>query len=154
MFNEKDQVLDIINGFKNLTSKIKNENDKIKETVKIKDITISACKKEYQKLYQEHENLQKQYSMLEEYVKQQQQQQNQQLYQKPLQLQRRQSFQKIAKKHPEIIQKQNLKRKRHVLANDDNMMMMMIMSNKMMLMMNFMMQIILMKMKMMTNLII
>ena len=59
MFNEKDQVLDIINGFKNLTSKIKNENDKIKETVKIKDITISACKKEYQKLYQEHENLQK-----------------------------------------------------------------------------------------------
>ena len=56
MFNEKEQALDIINCFKNLMLKIKNENDKIKETVKNKDITISACKKEYQKLYQEHEN--------------------------------------------------------------------------------------------------
>ena len=51
MFNEKEQVLEIINGFKNLTSKFKNENDKIKETVKDKDVTISACKNEYQKLY-------------------------------------------------------------------------------------------------------
>ena len=59
MFNEKEQVLDIINGFKNLTSKIKIENDKIKEAVKNKDVTKSACKKEYQKLYQEHENLKK-----------------------------------------------------------------------------------------------
>ena len=103
MFTEKEQVLDIINGFKNLTSKIKNENDKIKETVKNKDVTISACKKEYQNLYQEHENLKKQYSILEEYVKQQQQQQqkqqqNQKLYQRPLQLQRCQSFQKIKNK--------------------------------------------------------
>ena len=57
MFNKKEQVLEIINGFKNLTSKIKNENDKIKETVKDKDVTISACKKENQKLYYQHENL-------------------------------------------------------------------------------------------------
>ena len=102
MFTEKEQVLDIINGFKNLTSKIKNENDKIKETVKNKDVTISACKKQYQNLYQEHENLKKQYSILEEYVKQQQQQQkqqqNQKLYQRPPQLQRCQSFQKIKNK--------------------------------------------------------
>ena len=117
MFNKKEQVLEIINGFKNLTSKIKNENDKIKETVKDKDVTISACKKENQKLYYQHENLKKQYNELEEYVKQQQQQQQNQ------QLQRRQSFQRIAKKHPTIIQKQNLKsnkRKRYVLINDDN----------------------------------
>ena len=46
MFNEKEQILEIINGFKNLTSKFKNENDKIKETVKDKDVTISACKNE------------------------------------------------------------------------------------------------------------
>ena len=120
MFNEKEQVLEIMNGFKNLTSKIKNENYKIKETVQDKDVTISACKKEYQKLYYQHENLKKQYNELEEYVKQQQQQQQQQQNQ---QLQRRQSFQKIAKKHPTIIQKQNLKsnkRKRYVLINDDN----------------------------------
>ena len=118
MFNEKEQVLEIMNGFKNLTSKIKNENYKIKETVQDKDVTISACKKEYQKLYYQHENLKKQYNELEEYVKQQQQQQQQNQ-----QLQRRQSFQKIAKKHPTIIQKQNLKsnkRKRYVLINDDN----------------------------------
>ena len=31
MITEKEQVLDIITGFKNLTSKIKNENDKIKQ---------------------------------------------------------------------------------------------------------------------------
>ena len=118
MFNEKEQVLEIMNGFKNLTLKIKNENYKIKETVQDKDVTISACKKEYQKLYYQHENLKKQYNELEEYVKQQQQQQQQNQ-----QLQRRQSFQKIAKKHPTIIQKQNLKsnkRKRYVLINDDN----------------------------------
>ena len=118
MFNEKEQVLEIMNGFKNLTSKIKNENYKIKETVQDKDVTISACKKEYQKLYYQDENLKKQYNELEEYVKQQQQQQQQNQ-----QLQRRQSFQKIAKKHPTIIQKQNLKsnkRKRYVLINDDN----------------------------------
>ena len=78
MFTEKEQVLDIITGFKNLTSKIKNENDKIKETVKDKDVTISACKKENQKLYYQHENLKKQYNELEEYVKQLQQQQQQQ----------------------------------------------------------------------------
>ena len=45
MFNEKEQVLDIINGFKNLTSKIKNENDKIKEAVKNKDVTNLLAKK-------------------------------------------------------------------------------------------------------------
>ena len=51
MFNKKEQVLEIINGFKNLTSKIKNETDKRQATVKDKDVTISACKNEYQKLY-------------------------------------------------------------------------------------------------------
>ena len=57
--NEKQQVLEIIHGFKNLTSKIKKDNDIIKLSIKNKDITIAACKKEYKKLYAEHEELKK-----------------------------------------------------------------------------------------------
>ena len=57
--NEKQQVLEIIDGFKNLTSKIKKDNDDIKLSIKNKDITIAACKKEYKKLYAEHEELKK-----------------------------------------------------------------------------------------------
>ena len=33
MFDVKKQVLEIINGFKNLSSKIRDENVKIKETL-------------------------------------------------------------------------------------------------------------------------
>ena len=47
MFDEKKQVLGIINGFKNLSSKIRDENVKIKETLTKNETTISACKKEY-----------------------------------------------------------------------------------------------------------
>ena len=39
---------------------------------------LEACQKEYQKIYFEHENLQKKYQQLEEQFKQQQQQQRQQ----------------------------------------------------------------------------
>ena len=52
--NEKQQIFEIINGFKKLTWKIKNDND-IKVSMKNKDITIAACKKEYKKLFTEHE---------------------------------------------------------------------------------------------------
>ena len=45
MFYEKKQVLEIINGFKNLSLKIRDENIKIKETLTKKETTISACKK-------------------------------------------------------------------------------------------------------------
>ena len=52
--NEKQQIFEIINGFKKLTWKIKKDND-IKVSMKNKDITIAACKKEYKKLFTEHE---------------------------------------------------------------------------------------------------
>ena len=55
--NEKQQIFEIINGFKNLTSKIKKDNDDIKVSMKNKDVTIAACKKEYKKLYTEYEEL-------------------------------------------------------------------------------------------------
>ena len=57
--NEKQQIFEVINGFKNLASKFKKDNDEIKVSTKYKDTTIAACKKEYQKLYFEHEELKK-----------------------------------------------------------------------------------------------
>ena len=57
--NEKQQIFEVINGFKNLASKMN---------------MFTACKKEYQKLYFEHEELKKKYAELENYFQQQQQQ--------------------------------------------------------------------------------
>ena len=54
--NEKQQIFEGINGFKNLASKIFLLK---KVSIKNKDTTIAACKKEYQKLYFEHEELKK-----------------------------------------------------------------------------------------------
>ena len=51
MRNEKRKILEIIDGFKNLTYKIKKDNDDIKQSIKNKDATIASCKTEYQKLY-------------------------------------------------------------------------------------------------------
>ena len=91
MRNEKREILEIIDGFKNLTYKIKKDNDDIKQSIKNKDATIASCKTEYQKLYAEHKELQERYNELEIYIlqlqqrqelKQQQQQQQQQQYQK------------------------------------------------------------------------
>ena len=80
--NEKQQIFEIIDGFKNLTSKIKKVNDDIKNSIKNKDVRIAACKKEYKKLYAEHEELKQKYAGLEKYfyqIKQQQQQQQQKI---------------------------------------------------------------------------
>ena len=57
--NEKQHIFEVYNGFKNLASKIKKDNDEIKVSIKNKDITIAACKKEYQKLYFKHEEYKK-----------------------------------------------------------------------------------------------
>ena len=65
--NEKQQIFEITDGFKNLTSKIKKDNKNIKDSMKNKDITIAACKKEYKKLYTEHEELKRKYAELEKY---------------------------------------------------------------------------------------
>ena len=83
---EKQEILEIIDGFKNLTYKIKKDNDDIKHRIKSKDEIIASCKTEYQKLYAEYEKLQKEYDELKNYIlelqdqqeKQQQQQQQQQ----------------------------------------------------------------------------
>ena len=45
MFDEKKQVLEIINGFKDLSSKIRDENVKIKETLTKKETTFHPVKK-------------------------------------------------------------------------------------------------------------
>ena len=68
--NKNEEILEIIDGFKNLTSKIKEDNDAIKNALKNKDLTINACKKEYRKLYAEHEELKKKYAELETRIKQ------------------------------------------------------------------------------------
>ena len=65
--NEKQQIFEIIDGFKNLTSKIKKDNDEIKDSLKNKELTITACKKEYRKLFEEHEELKHRYIKLEKY---------------------------------------------------------------------------------------
>ena len=65
--NEKQQIFEIIDGFKNLTSKIKKDNDEIKDSLKNKELTITACKKEYRKLFEEHEELKRRYIELEKY---------------------------------------------------------------------------------------
>ena len=76
--NEKQQIFEVINVFKNLTSKIKKDNDDIKVLMKNKDTTIATCKKEYKKLYVEHEELKRKYVELEKYIQQKQRQQQQQ----------------------------------------------------------------------------
>ena len=72
--NEKKQFIEVIDGFKNLTTRIKKDNDEIKEIIKNKDITIAACNREYKKLYAEHEELKRKYDEIEKYFHQEKQQ--------------------------------------------------------------------------------
>ena len=57
--NGKQQIFEVINGFQNLASKIKKDNNEVKVSIKNKDTTIAACKKKYQKLYFDHEESKK-----------------------------------------------------------------------------------------------
>ena len=61
---EVDELENIFNDFKILAAKVnydnKNKNKKLDETKELLEI----CKKEYQKLYFEHENLRKKYDNL------------------------------------------------------------------------------------------
>ena len=63
--NKNKEMLEIIEGFQNLSSKIKEENDSMRDTLKNKNTIIAACKKEYQKLFEEHSELKKKYIELE-----------------------------------------------------------------------------------------
>ena len=67
--NKNEEILEIIDGFKNLTSKIKEDNDNIKNALKNKDLKINACKKEYRTLYAEYQELKKKYAELEAKIK-------------------------------------------------------------------------------------
>ena len=115
MFDEKKQVLEIINGFRNLSSKIRDENVQIKETLTKNETTISACKKEYQKLYQQQEKIQQENEELKQYIINLQQQlqqdrlpqfqtyQNNQRHQQ--QLKRRQYFKGLHKNIQKLLKK-------------------------------------------------
>ena len=103
---EKQEILEIIDGFKNLTYKIKKDNDEIKQHIKNKDEIITSCKSEYQKLYAEYKELENKYNELENYIlkqQQQQEQQQQQLQQQQLQQQQLQQQQQQQKKKENVI---------------------------------------------------
>ena len=63
--NKTKEMLEIIEGFQNLTSKIKDDNESIKKSLKNKDLTILVCKNEYKKLHAEYEELKQKYVKLE-----------------------------------------------------------------------------------------
>ena len=54
-----NDLKNIIKYFKNLTSKIYTDNTNVKQQLKYKNYMLEACKKEYQKIYYEPENLKK-----------------------------------------------------------------------------------------------
>ena len=78
--------------------------------MKNKDITIAACKKEYKKLYGEHEELKQKYAELEKYFQQLQQQQQQQ---------QQQFDKKIRKRQFPQQQQQQQQQKRYIIEEDD-----------------------------------
>ena len=122
MKNEKREILEIIDGFKNLTYKIKKDNDEIKESVKNKDATIASCTTEYQKLYVQYKELQERYNELETYILQLQQQQQQQ--QEKQQQQHEQHQQQQQQQRQQKKQKRNIpvfanKKRKYYVASDD-----------------------------------
>ena len=112
MKKHQQEVLEIIDGFKNLTYKIKKDNDVIRDLIKNKDETIACCKTEYQKLYAEYKDLQKRYNELEAYILQEQQQQREQ--------QQQQQEQRKQQKYREILVYPNKKRKHYAVSHDDS----------------------------------
>ena len=52
-------ILKIKSKTKNLASKIQTDNSNVKQHLKDKSLMLEACRKEYQKIYFEHENLKK-----------------------------------------------------------------------------------------------
>ena len=121
MRDKEREILEVIDGFKILTYKIKKDNDVVKQTVKNKDAIIASCKTEYQKLYSEYNELQERYNELENYILQlqQQQQQQQQQLEKAEQLQQQQQQQsQITKKNIPFYA--NKKRKHYLMNYDDD----------------------------------
>ena len=59
MINGNEEIRGIIVDFKKLATKIQQDNGQVKKTLKDREVALDACKKEYQKLYHEHETLKK-----------------------------------------------------------------------------------------------
>ena len=53
----KADLESIMRDFKNLNSRVNNDNKKLKEELKKKDMLLASCQKEYQKVYYKCENL-------------------------------------------------------------------------------------------------
>ena len=119
MKNHQHEMLEIIDGFKNLTYKIKKDNDQIKDSIKNKDETIKLCKSEYQKLYAQYKDLEKRYDELEAYILEQQQQQQQQQQQENLKQEQQQQQQQQQQQYKQILLYLTKKRKRYVMSHDD-----------------------------------
>ena len=78
MYNDgTKEIKGLISNFKKLATQIQQDNGQIKKTLKEKEAVLQVCKKEYQKLYYEHEALKKRCEELEQKVKESQQQQQQ-----------------------------------------------------------------------------
>ena len=64
MTDKVDKLKNIFNGFKILAAKVNNDNKNKKKKLDETKELLEICKKEYQKLYFEHENLKKRYDDL------------------------------------------------------------------------------------------
>ena len=53
----KADLESIMRDFKNLNSRVNNDNKKLKEELKKKDMLLASCQKKYQKVYYKCENL-------------------------------------------------------------------------------------------------
>ena len=64
MADEVDELKNIFNDFKILAAKVTNDSKNEKKNLDEMKELLEICKKEYQKLYFEHENLRKKYDNL------------------------------------------------------------------------------------------
>ena len=66
MYNNADEVRGIIADFKKLATKIQQDSEAVKNTFRDRETILSACQKEYEKLYYAHEAPKKKYNELEQ----------------------------------------------------------------------------------------
>ena len=80
--NKTKELLEVIEGFQNLTARIKDDNDSIKSILKKKDLIINECKIEYRRLTAEHEQLKKKYAELESKIEKNEKNENKKIKRK------------------------------------------------------------------------
>ena len=80
MYNEVEELKNLMKDFRKLTSKVQQDNSTINKKLEDRDVMLQACQKEYQKVYQEREALKEKCNTLEQRIleleQQQQKQQN------------------------------------------------------------------------------